>query len=537
MNALAYLIITQIKNRILSLKKKPALFVLYCVLAVIVTASIVIMLVLGSDPDKTDFADERIIYLFLSGFGLVFVYSFVVSGLSTGSSLFTMPDVGLLFVAPISSKKILMYGLLSTLGKSLLASVFIFYQIGNLRTAFGYGFKEIFMLFVIYAAMVVFCQLLAIGIYIFSNGNPRRKKMVKFITYSLYAALFATYFLIRKQGQTGYLEAAFRLTASDGFGYFPVAGWAVMLFSGVVNNQPVRIIIASALFLIMTTVILILLTSGKADYYEDVLLSTETTYQIRKAFKEGRNIPQTRAKKIKIRENAAGLGKGSGAMAIFYRHLLEHKRKSRLLFVDSYTIFMMVAAGVAGYNFRVKSAPDLAYYGVLATAIYFQYFITVTGKLRQELAKPYIYLIPDSSIKKVFAASITSLIKPCIDGCCIFAALAALNGRMFVGSAFFALAYAASGAVFVGITILYQRVLGGQPGRIVKVLIGMGLLSAIMAPSVAASVLTAVILPDSLRYLCTLPYSVFCILFAVILFVACGNLIDKSEFTGTPFFS
>jgi len=532
MKALAYLLLTQIKNRLLSLKKKPGLLILYCFLALFVIASFVIMIVFAGDAPRTEFADERIIYLIIAAMGLLFVYSHVSSGLSTGSSLFTMPDVGLLFVAPVSPKKILFYGLLTTVGKSLLASIFIFYQIGNLKNGFDYGFKEISMLFIIYASMVVFCQLIAIGIYIFSNGNTARKKLVKAITYSLYGVLVLSCLIIQRQQQTGMLESVFRLVASEGFGYFPVAGWSVMLFSGVTTNAPVKIIISVAFFLILGTVIIILLTSGKADYYEDVLLSTETNYQLRTAAKEGRNLSQIAGKKIKVKDNAVGIGKGNGSLAIFYRHLLEHKRKSRLMFIDGYTVFMMILFAVVGYNFRVKEAPEAAYYGVLSVAIYFQYFMTVMGKLRQELAKPYIYLIPDSSLSKVFAASITSLIKPAVDGCCIFAVLAVASGNNIMECVFFALAYAASGAVFVGMTILYQRVLGGQPMIVAKVFIGMGLSLLIMGPSVGASVVAAILLPDSLRFLCTLPYTVCCILFAVVLFVACGNLIDKSEYTG-----
>jgi len=536
MKALAYLTLTQIKNRILSLKKKPGLLILYSVLTLIVVGSFVLMIIFSGETNAEKAADERIIYLIISALGLLFVYTFVTTGLSTGSSLFNMPDVGLLFVAPISSKKILFYGLLNTMGKSLLASVFIFYQIGNLRNVFDYGFKEIFILFIIYASMLVSCQLLAIGIYIFSNGNPSRKNLVKAITYTLYAALVIAYLVIQRQQQTGLLETILRLVSSEGFAYFPVAGWSVMLFAGVAHNLPVKIIISVVLFLIMGAVIIILLTSGKADYYESVLVSTETSYQIRKAAREGRNVPQTNSKKIKVRDNAFGIGKGSRAMAIFYKHLLEHKRKSRLIFIDGYTVFMMIAAGMAGYYFRTYALPELAYYGVLATAVYFQYFLTVMGKLKQELTKPYIYLIPDSSLRKVFAASLSSLIKPCVDGCFIFGTLAAVSGHNLPECAFFALAYAASGAVFVGLTILYQRVLGGQLGTVLKVFIGMGLFSLVLGPAIAPSIVLAIILPDSLRFLCTLPYSVISILFAVLLFVACGNLIDKSEYTGSAAF-
>jgi hypothetical protein len=81
-------------------------------------------------------------------------------------------------------------------------------------------------------------------------------------------------------------------------------------------------------------------------------------------------------------------------------------------------------------------------------------------------------------------------------------------------------------------TILYQRVLGGQPNKVIQMFIGIGLLFAVMAPSIGVSVVAAFLLPAALDFLCMLPYTVFCLLFAAILFVTCGNLIDKAEFTG-----
>jgi hypothetical protein len=532
MKALSYLLITQLKNRILSLKKKPAFLILYAFILIMVLFSVGMLLFFGNDSAKMNFADERILFLIVAGFGLLFLFTFTMTGLSTGSSLFTMPDVGLLFVAPISSKKILMYGLLSTLGKSLLGSIFIFYQIGNLKTNFGYGFKEIFALFIIFALMVLFCQMISIGIYIFSNGNQNRKNIVKIILYTLIGALAVLTLFIQKQEQIGYFEAVLCVVSSDWFGYIPITGWSTMFFMGVVHGEIVLMILPLVLFAITGIIIISLLTAGKADYYEDVLLSTEVTYQTRRAAAEGRNIPRTNRKKIKVKEQDAGIKHGSGAMTILFKQMLEMKRKSRLIFVDSFTVFMVAGLAIAGYNFKRMEAPGELNYFVLGIAIYLQYFLTIMGRLKIELLKPYIFLIPEKSIKKVFAASLTSILKPCVDGFLMFAVYAIASGVDVLACLFFAFAYAASGTVFVALTILYQRVLGGQPNKIIQMFIGMGLLFSILAPSIGASVVAAYLLPPALDFLCTLPYTLFCILMAAIILITTGNLIDKSEYTG-----
>ncbi len=219
-------------------------------------------------------------------------------------------------------------------------------------------------------------------------------------------------------------------------------------------------------------------------------------------------------------------------MTIMYKHILEMKRKSRFLFIDNFSIFMTIGASIIAYNFRTKGAPEISAYAILGITIYLQFFMTMMGKLRMELLKPYIYLIPEKSIKKVFAASATSLLKPCIDGVLVFMTFTFISGFNLLLGIFFALAYAASGAVFTGMTILYQRVLGGQPNKMVQIFIGMGFLFAIMAPSIGASVLAAFFLPDAIKFMSMLPYTLFCLMFAALLFITCGNLIDKAEYTG-----
>ncbi len=532
MRALIYLVIRQLINRILSLKKKPGLLILYSFIFLMIIGSVIVLLVFGNQMDTGSLADERIIFLILAGFSLFFLYTFVLSGLSTGSSLFSMADVGHLFAAPISPKKILLYGLVSTLGKSLLGSVFIFYQVINLKTHFGYGMREICALFIIFTVMMLFCQLLAIGIYIFSNGNRARKRIVNILLYTTIAVVLCGVLLIQRQEQTGLWEAVLRTAESTWFGYIPVAGWVTMFFIGTVQSSVLSVVVPLVFFLVAGILLISLLTAGKADYYEDVLLYTEYTFQTKLAVKEGRNIPRQTAKKTNIKEEDHGIGRGSGANTLLFRHLHEMKRKSKFIFVDKYTIFMAAAMGIAAYNFRTKEAPEFAGYIVLGVSVYIQYFLTIMGKLKIELIKPYIYLIPETSLKKVLYASATSLIKPCFDGVIAFLIFAVISGTNILTGLVFALAYAASGAVFVGMTILYQRVLGGQPNLMLTAFIGIGFLMAVMAPSIGASIAAAFLLPKALNFMVMLPYAVFCLMFAGILFVTCGNLIDKTEFTG-----
>ena len=525
MKALSYLVITQFKNRLLALKKKPALMVLYLFITIMLLFVIVVSVVFDEQETQLNYADERIVFLILGGIGLLFLGLYVTTGLSTGSTLFTMSDVVLLFVAPISSKKILFYGILNTIGKSILASLFILFQIGNLKSSFGYGFTEIMALFLIYLVAVIFGQLLSIATYIFSNGNPGRKKIVQTILY-LGAAVLLFYLVASQQSrQIGFMEAVFQMVDSRWFGFIPMGGWMVLFFKGIIRGAVFDVLISIALFVVFMVLFITFLTSGTADYYEDVLLSTEITQQRLVASKEGRRYQLNRTKKIKVNENEQEI-KGKGATALIYKNILEMKRKSRFLYIDSYTVIACIAAGIAGYNIKGKVAGA---YGALAMLLYMQFFLTMFGSLRFELSKPYIFLIPEKSMKKVVAASATSLIKPCVDGAAIFLVFAIAGGCDPFTAIFMALAYSACGILYVGLTILYQRFLGGQPNMIAKAFVGIGLFFIVMVPSIISSVAAAVLLPEALLFLCTLPFTICCIVFTVLIFLACGNMLDKIE--------
>lgn len=529
MKALAYLLIVQLKNRLLALKKKPALLILYLFIALMLIFVIFMSIMFEQEATQFNFADERIIYLILGGLGLLFLGLFVNTGLSTGSTLFSMADVGLLFATPISSKKILFYGLLSTLGKTILASFFILYQIGNLKANFGYGLKEIIALYFIYIVITIFGQLLSIATYIFASGNSKRKNGIRMALY-LAAGVFLLGFLaFQRSQQLGMFEAVLRMVDSNWFGYVPIGGWAVLFFKGAIEGAIFDVLVSMAFFTVLSALIIMLLTSGTADYYEDVLLSTEVTHQKLMAVKEGKNYAQGKKKKVKVNENEAGLLKGKGAAVLAYKNRLEMKRRSRFIYVDGYTIFACIGAGIAGYYLRGET---MGAYGVLALLLYLQFFLTAFGPFKFELTKAYIYLIPEKSIKKIVAASVTSFIKPCIDGIAIFAIFTIAGGSDPFTAIFLALAYSACSAVYVGLTILYQRVLGAQPNMIAKAFVGIGLLLIIMAPSIISSIITAYLLPEALLFLCTLPFTICCILFTVLIFLICGNMLDKVEYAG-----
>ncbi|BCJ95178.1 ABC transporter permease [Anaerocolumna cellulosilytica] len=525
MKALGYLLLMTLKNRILSLKKKPAMLILYLV----ITAFVVVMVVFSGTSEISGAAvrhgDIRILYSIIVGVGLLFLYSFVSTGISTGSTLFNMADVGLLFVSPLSSKKILVYGLIKQAATTLVSALFILYQVGNLKSSFGMGITNITHVFLVYAILVFFCQLLSIAIYIFTNGNRERKQLVKgvFIVFLL-LILAGIYYQYTVHGDI--LVCLLSLMEFKPFQFLPVVGWAVMFMQASIEGSIVYLLVSLALFLGSSIAIIALFTSGEADYYEDVLHSTEVNYEKLEKVKEGKTFVSNR--KIKVKDAVTGLQKGKGHTAIFYKHLLEVRRGNRFAYLDTYTLLASAGAGILCYFVQ----ESFSVYIVLGILVYIQFFTTILGKLSMELTKPYIYMIPEKSIKKVLMASMTTLLKPCFDAVVIFTVVCIFSKTSPLLNLFLALAYASTGALFVGYTLLCQRVFGGQPNKLIQATLGLALLFLVMAPGIGTSVAAIAFLPSALIFLGTLPYTFCCLVISAGIFAGCGNLLDKAEYGG-----
>lgn len=523
MKTLIYLLLTIIKNKILSLKKKPGLLVLYIIIFVYTTLLLVFSSMNSNilAEDHT-FSNVRLLYGIFAAILLIITYSNVFTGLSRGSTLFDMPDIGLLFPAPISSVKILFYGMIKGMGNAFLTSIFLIFQLTNIKMNFNISNGAIVSLFLIYVMSIFYNQLLSMSVYIFSNADSTRKNIVKVIMAIFILYLFVIIFYQYRLSGGEPLEAVNQTMDSKGFWFMPVIGWSVMLLSSIVEGNLLWSIIPILLFFVSGVGMVYIFTKVEGDYYEDVLVGTEFKHNVKERAKEGKTVNN---KKAKVRKDDLALRGGIGATSLFFKDLRERQRLSRVPFVDSFTLIVAMATGIVIYF----SKNDFSIYFVLGFLIYLQLFMATAGSLSQELRKPYIYLIPAKSLNKLVFASMSSIVKPAIDGIIIFTIASIVGKTSILLSFFLVLAYVASSAMFVSYTLLLQRIFGSQPNQIVKGIVGVFLYLLVLGPGIALTVITILALPSPLKFLGTLPFTLYSITFSVIIFAICGNLIDKSE--------
>ncbi len=538
MNALVYLPLTSIKNSIKQLKNKPSRLVGY-----LVVACIFVMLLFTSffspEPTREDFpeADIRVLGLIIIGLGILFFGLYVYQGLSRGSSFFSLPDANLLFCAPVSSKRILVYGLLKQMGITVLAGIFILFQLPNLRNFFGLGVDAMVYIFIGYVLMLFLGNLFCIWLYAAVNQSPSRKRMVKIILMALAAAVLI-WFGVEATVTKDIYGSMIKVFDSFALTCIPIMGWIKGFIMAAITGSWVEAVIWLLLSLAGGGLMILGVLRSDADYYEDILLSTETTYQAKQAQKEG-NLNMSIGK-AKVKEGDTGLKGGKGASTFFYRRLREN-RKKHILWMDGVSLIYLAMALLFGFIFREDmQAGDLfPPIFILAMSAYMgMIFSCVTG-FAKEITKPYIYLIPQSPFKKLLWSAAYDCLKPFGDALLVYGILVLVGGCPPLAAVTYGLTFGSFYSLYACCNILMQRIFGSGTGNSVtsRLTKGQGMLfllymlavMIVLAPGIVASVIITLALPGSIQALGILALFVWNMGLSAVVLVLSRNVLNNME--------
>lgn len=450
MKPLFYILKKSLKNTIKEIIKKPKLLIGY-ILAILFFGFMIAYTVF-MPASNLKRGSAGVFGAIIIGILLFVIYTGISQGTTKGSSFFRQADVNFVFPAPLSPQKVLIYGFIQQLKSTLLILIFVAFQLPNAKNFFplkNYG--GILLLGITF--LLVFSMSI-IGIFTYSAAS--KSKAIKnnitrgmYIVYGALALVFL-FFLIKSKNPA---DTAIAFFNSSFFTYFPFVGWFKQVYMGAIYGF--NMVFFINLFLIIVTLILMMyvMYTLNTDYYEDVLAATEYKEELLKNKKAGNTMnwnPKGKIRKVKHKYN------GTGAKAIFYRHILEYK-KSGFFFIDRMT-FATAAGGVIFLFFMPQKSLSI----ILYFSIYMLFLFQIQGKWTQELSKPYICLIPASSTSKVFYATLASNIKNLVDGFVLFIAAGVIFKADPISIILCALAYASFGTLFIYADVLSRRVFGSH---------------------------------------------------------------------------
>ncbi|HEX9062930.1 MAG TPA: putative ABC exporter domain-containing protein [Clostridia bacterium] len=512
MKPLFYLLRKSLKNYFKELRKKPAALIGYIVMALFVILMVAVTFIMPSSLVKRGSAE--VFGAIVTVVVATFVYFSIKQGIDKGSSFFRLSDVNLVFTAPISPKKVLIYGFIQQLMMTFFIMLFVSFQIPNLRNNFPITKIGVLIIYVGIFLLFFIMQLLGMLIYSITSKSKVIRANVERV-FNITIGLFFIGFLLVIFQTKDLMKAAVIYLNNQWIGYIPFVGWFKMILISAVYGIGPSFYLNMILILFCIALMIFMIYKQKTDYYEDVLGATELNEQRRRDKKEGRVNAGFVGKVRKVQFKYTR----TGARAIFQRHMLEYK-KTGFFFINKFSLITIGFGLASKYFFKDSGIKTILY-----LTVYMQFFFSIQGKWVQELGKPFIYLLPEGSARKVFFATLADNIKNCVDGFLLFIAAGFMFKVDIITIILCALSYMSIGAVYIYGDVLSRKLFGEAHSKNLEVFIKMFLVLFLLAPGIVVSSVISYMfantaLGEYVSYLILIGYNI--IVSVIILFMSKG---------------
>lgn len=382
---------------------------------------------------------------------LVLTYLTLNKGLKHGTTFYRMADVNLLFTAPISQRKNLVFGFLKQFGISILVILWLFFQYANLKGVFGISGVGFIYFHTGVFLSVLYLPVSSMIIYRFLYNRDRLKNIINVsinIVFSIFGIGLVLWIIISND-VTGVIYSVFN---NSSIRYIPIIGWIKTIMESSYLGYSTYTVISFILSITTLVILVFKLYFSNFDFYEDVLLTTELRERNIELKKQGMSpvIEQ------KILKHVKHIYFGKGASTLLFRQLFEY-RKTGIFLLDRSTLMVIILAVFMGY--LLKNNP-LGLYFILYISLYLLFFFTIFNKWDKELALPFIYLIPDNPLKKIWYATCAAHIKNLINGLILFFISGQILEIDILTRILLALSYVSFGGIYIYGGIIFQRFLG-----------------------------------------------------------------------------
>jgi len=514
MNSLTYLLIRSTKNRFLEIIRTPSKAIPYVLVIGFFVFLVITNMMTGAElPYYHEYTSPLFLKGILFGFFMFTFAASVAVGLK-GSDQYGMQDVNLLFVSPIRSRTILIYGLVQSTKTILIGSWFVFFQIGWLQSSFGVSLGGVFLIWAGYVLFTLVCQMLSIFLYAILSGCKTRQLVAKIVLALMFLPVFVL-FLINAYAYGEIGPGFYAALGSWVFDYTPFVGWASAgIVALITGHNMLALWFFGMLFVVGVSFVLIVYLLDP-EFYEQVSGATQDTFNTIQSVQEG-NVQSSLSTNRKIKITKTGLA-GSGSSVLFYKHVRESFRRNYLGLWDFTSIFIVGGAVIWAFFARPGEPRFDEYYEYLGpydgSSMIISMFFTVMimklfglggGRGAYELYSHYIFMLPDSAFYKWIWANWENVIKALVEGVFIFGLAGvvlstspyASASPLIVVSAI--LAYVVFIFYSVGIDLAFLRISGFTYRSMFLAVLTMFMTVIPMLPGIIAAFFALNILPDSI---------------------------------------
>lgn len=415
MRALIYLTKRSLINNLKKAVRKPTTLialifgVLYGIFVIFGLSSLAATIRLNSTYGLVVLLTVWMIYVTLANF---IAYS------NRKGVLFRPAHTHFVFTAPISPKLVLIGS--SWMNYVMSVVLWIVMVIGGINIFQVAAWRMLLLLLT--SCVLETAMELSVMIFLYTNDRLPQKLMSGIrmgIKVFLAALTLVVVLYFRKNGLS--VESAVSFVDWPVLQMLPVVGWQVAVCRLVLLGPTTLNVVCSVLYLaaVIFSVTGAVRMQCDGGYYEEAAKFADDYAEIRTRQKNGEMVMGMNEKKRRFRRVKERIS-ARGARAIFYRQLLEYK-KERFFIFTKVTVMSAVIAFIFSYALREAvtetGSAELFLLGIVAyVSLVMSGYL---GKWESELKNPYLFLIPDSAIKKLWYATAMEHVKALLDGCII----------------------------------------------------------------------------------------------------------------------
>lgn len=353
--------------------------------------------------EKLGIEPEEFVELIVGGIILVVFVFQAISADKNGSKIFLPADVNLLFSSPMKPQSVLLFRLMTQLGTSILASVYLLFQLPNLVLNLGLSIWVALAMIATWCLTIVSGKLLQILLYIVCSTNVKLKSHLRNGIYVFLLAIAGAYLLYWKTSGEHYLVAATGFFNSSVSRFVPLWGWLKGFCMFAMEGNIAGLLASFAAIVVGGGLLTYIIWHIKADFYEDAMAKSEETAELLAAAQSQKGgvaiVKRKKDRSDNLRRD--GMRHGSGANVFFHKSMYNRFRFAHLgIFTKTSETYLVAAVGVAVLcRFVIQTnglIPVILTLGVLT------FFRAMGNPLEQDTQMDHFLLIPESTWHKLF---------------------------------------------------------------------------------------------------------------------------------------
>lgn len=317
----------------------------------------------------------------------------------SGSSIFLMADVNLLFQAPLTPQTVLLFRLLMQAGTSAIATIYLVFQLPNLMLNLGLPFGMVLVIFAAWFLLLLYSKLIAVLLYTVCSTKEALKKRLRPALFVILAVIGGAFLTYAKPFEGDHLAALVGFFNAPLTHYIPVWGWMKALLVCAYWGNVGGTVAAFAALTVFAILLILIIRRVRADFYEEALARSEEIAALREAQRNAKGLRQ-RKKDRGDRVRTDRPMRGYGATVYFYKTLHGRFRFAfgHVLTKTSVT-YLLTAIGTTAFLLLVVKNAFFPAVALLLAG--FSFFRALGNPIAADIAQENFYMVPDTAHRKV----------------------------------------------------------------------------------------------------------------------------------------